>query len=83
MKCLSYIAIALVIAGCAPSQAIKDLEEDKVIVAETGDMRSRIEDIERLAQEGCALHRREAVPISVITGYYGRREYLFACVSPK
>ena len=80
MKRLFCIAAALVITGCTPSQAIKDLEEDKVIVAETGDVQSRIEDIDRLAQEGCALHGRQAIPISTTTDYYGRREHLFACV---
>ena len=80
MKRLFCIAAALVITGCAPSQAIKDLEEDKVIVAETSDVQSRIEEIDRLAQEGCALHGRQAIPISTTTDYYGRREHLFACV---
>ena len=79
-----YITSALVITGCASSQAIKDLQEDKVIVVETGDVQSRIEDIDKLAQEGCALHGRQAIPISTAMVYCGpycyRREHLFACV---
>ena len=83
---IGCIAAVMVLTGCARTQAIKDLEQDKVIVVETGDLRSLPEDLDRLAREGCSLHGRIAVPISTITSTNLNRlsgyeyEHLYACI---
>lgn len=91
---IRYLVVALAATmttgGCTPTQAIKDLEQDKVIVVETNEMvRSLPEDLDRLAQEGCSLHGRIAVPISTITNTNLNRlsgyeyEHLYACIEPE
>lgn len=58
------LAVAMMLVGCARTQAIKDLETDKVIVVETGDLSSIPEDIWALAQQGCSIHGRIPKPVS-------------------
>ncbi len=84
------VTMALIVAGCAgPSHGIIDLEPDKVVVIENGDMRSPPEDIDRLAREGCALHGRTAVPVSIVQEYDGagalgyRYRHLYTCLDPE
>lgn len=82
------IAAAVVLAGCAANHGIIDIETDKVVILENGDVRSSPEEIDRLAREGCALHGRTATPISVVQEYdpntfYGfRYRHLYACLDP-
>ncbi len=92
---IGCIAAVMVLAGCARTQAIKDLEQDKVIIVETGDLPSLPEEIERLAQYGCSLHGRTAIPITTTktTAYMGQigdvpiyetnQEHLYACIEPE
>ena len=58
------LVATVVLTGCARTQAIKDLERDKVVVIETGNLPSMPEDIWQLAQHGCAIHERIPKPVS-------------------
>ena len=86
--------IAITLAGCAASApVISDIREDqvKVVMRVTGSLTDAktaevYTGVLEKAIEGCALHGREAVEISVSSrslGRYGMEteyEYLFACV---
>jgi len=78
MKCCAIVVAAiLTLSGCA-SAVISDLEDDKVIVqAQYADMQM----IKAEAQTGCAVHGKEAVPISqwCVDRYCSTKNYLFAC----
>ena len=59
------MAITMFLVGClGRGQVIKDLETDKVVVVETGELPSVAEDIWSLAQQGCAIHGRTPTPVS-------------------
>ena len=58
------ISSAIVIGGCSSTPpVIVDLQHDKVVVQEQ--MLTDIDQIAAKAAEGCALHNRKGVPVSV------------------
>lgn len=74
----AFLAVVLALAGCAPSAAIVDIEEDKVVVSATGDEDALAA---QEAQRGCAVYGRTAVPLSAwcLDAICSRAHYLFAC----
>ena len=69
---------ALCITGCSTTAVISDLQTDKVIVQANG---SDMTVIEAEARKGCAIHRRQPVPISkrCLDHLCSQTAYLYAC----
>ena len=69
---------ALCITGCSTTAVISDLQTDKVIVQAKG---SDMSVIEAEARKGCAIHRRQPVPISkrCLDHFCSQTAYLYAC----
>ena len=74
----ALLALSLALGGCAPSAAIVDVEEDKVLVRATGDEDALAA---QEAQRGCAVYGRQAVPLSAwcLDALCSSAHYLFAC----
>ena len=91
--------LAIALAGCAVLAAVSDpviseISEDQVKIVITmseftsdEDKQAALQSVQEKASEGCALHGREAVGISVAsrkpmgaTGMEIEQEHLFACV---
>lgn len=74
---LGFFAVTC-IAGCGTTAVISDLQTDKVIVQAKG---SDMSVIEAEARKGCAIHRRQPVPISnrCLNHFCSQTAYLYAC----
>lgn len=82
---LLFAAILMIVGpmlmACATNAVISDIGSDKVkVVASGGDQNV----IMAKAQEGCALYKKQPVPLSkrCLDGYCIQSEYLFACRDP-
>lgn len=84
MRVAATLMLCLLAAGCAAPAVIADIEQDKVIVQ--ANQYTPPGEVQAEAERGCALHGREAVPIS--TRQVGGSDFdrihhhLFACREP-
>lgn len=68
------------LVGCATNAVLADLEDDKAIVQVNSFAKDK-EVIRETAEKGCAIHGKEAVPVSwqCVDANCVRARYLFAC----
>jgi len=83
MRAIMAIGVAaLALAGCAPQAAISNLTTDQVVVVSAGDDNGAAS--MQTAAQGCAVHKRVAVPISrlCMDQWCFQKQVLFACKVP-
>lgn len=77
-RSISAIIAMLTLTACGTQAVITNLTTDQVVVTASGDDGAIIMAV---AQQGCAVHKRSAVPISqlCLDLYCLQRQVLFAC----